>query len=172
MRRPFSFLALCQVASVLPSVCFSCPGAEPITDVPAPLLIELTDWIARNTDYDVSVTLASPPAIRACSIGETISYEGVETVVAADLRGAYSLTDRTIFLVSPWSPDNIADRARLLHELVHDVQFQTARWRCAQAAETEAYRLTATWLEAQGMVPHFNWFEIYLLSRCPSDIHP
>jgi hypothetical protein len=135
-------------------------------------LWELSEWIAGHTDYSVTKTQVSPPTVFTCVTGDTIAYEGQNRLVSEDLRGAYSLPDRTIFLVSPWVSESIEDRGRLLHELIHDVQFQNAHWACPQAAEDEAYRLTAVWLEEHGVTSEFNWFAIYLLSRCPSDIHP
>jgi hypothetical protein len=88
------------------------------------------------------------------------------------IRALYDGTWRRIYLVEPWSAELIADQARLLHELIHDVQFLNAEWLCPQEPEWEAYRLTADWLEEHGVVPDFDWFEVYLLSRCPSDHHP
>lgn len=167
-RWVLGFVVLTSFAAPI----FACPTAESADGVPPTLLWELSEWIAGHTDYSVTNTQISPPAVFTCVTGDRIAYEGQNILVSEDLRGAYSLPDRAIFLVSPWVSENIEDRGRLLHELVHDVQFQNAHWACPQAAEDEAYHLTALWLEEHGVTPEVNWFAIYLLSRCPSDIHP
>lgn len=132
----------------------------------------LTLWIGSRTVYDISRTLELPPAISFCQSGEIISYEGEGLLVDPDLRAAYDARARVIFLVQPWDGGETRAQSVLLHELVHDVQSLNAIFPCPQAMEWEAYQLQAAWLEEQGVAHGFNWFSIYLLSRCPSDHHP
>jgi hypothetical protein len=172
MTRSLPLAAAAALLSTsLAGAAAACPSAEPLVADPA-LLRGLTEWIAAHTAYDASRTRDDPPEILTCGTGETILYEDRETVVESGLRAAYGLLHRRIFLIAPWSPNDPADQARLLHELVHDVQFQSAEWPCPQAAEAEAYRLTAEWMEEQGLEPDFDWFEVYLLARCPDRTHP
>jgi len=39
-------------------------------------------------------------------------------------------------------------------------------------AEWEAYKLQEAWLAEQGLASGFDWPQIFLLSRCPWDVHP
>ena len=55
---------------------------------------------------------------------------------------------------------------------IHRAQFHARDWPCPAAAEPEAYRLQEAWLAERGIDPGFEWVEIYLHARCPSDRHP
>jgi len=55
---------------------------------------------------------------------------------------------------------------------VHDLQVQNGSWDCPQQMEWQAYQLQQDWLAGQGVDAGFNWFTIYLASRCPASIHP
>jgi hypothetical protein len=135
--------------------------------IPETLLDDLVGWIARNTDYDVSLTYRSPPAISLCEAGATIIYEGADLIVDPALRAAYDLRARRIHLVAPWSPENTFDVSVLLHELIHDVQLANRGWDCIGAPEFEAYWLQDKWLAERGIRPGFDWAAIWMLSRCP-----
>lgn len=137
-------------------------------EIPATLLNDLVGWIARNTDYDVSLTYRSPPAIIFCEVGDTVTYEGAGLIVDPALRAAYDLRDRRIHLVAPWSSENPFDVSVLLHELIHDVQLANRVWDCIGAPEFEAYWLQDKWLAERGIRPGFDWGAIRMLSRCPS----
>ena len=79
---------------------------------------------------------------------------------------------RRIHLVRPWDASNTKDRSRLLHELIHDVQYINRGWTCKEEPEWEAYKLQEAWLAAQGVASEFDWLHIFMLSRCPRDIRP
>jgi hypothetical protein len=138
----------------------------------ARLMRDLIDWIARHSTHDVSAVNSSLPAVTFCQTGEVIDYEGRHMVVDRSLNAAYDELARRIWLVLPWSAGNRWHVSILLHELVHDVQFQSRSWPCPQASEEEAYRLQHDWLAEQGIASGFNWFAIQMRARCPRDIHP
>jgi len=150
------------------------PAADCILPAPptAALIEELVDWIGAETAYDIAPTRADPPAVTFCAQGEVIDYEGADLLVEPDLRAAYDLSDRRIFLVLPWDPGNPRDVSALLHELIHDVQLRNRSWDCPQQPEWEAYKLQARWLTQRGIDPGFDWLVIFLRARCPRDIHP
>lgn len=162
--------ALAPVALATPAS--ACPSPKPVEGVSPDLVASLVGWIAEHSVYDTTRTRADPPAILSCSVGEAIPYEDATVVVEDDLRAAYGETHRRIYLVEPVALDRPEDQARLLHELIHDVQFQNRDWPCPQAAEGEAFRLTAAWMEEQGLEPDFDWFVVGRLSRCSTGIHP
>lgn len=136
------------------------------------LIKELLTWIAAQTDYDVAHALSDPPGLEFCHAGQTIPYEDAHLVVDRSLRAIYDVKRRKIHLVAPWNVSDVNDQSRLLHELVHDVQFFSRSWACPQEPEWEAYKLQEKWLIEQGEDPDFNWLRILLLSRCPNKVHP
>ena len=143
------------------------------TALPSPELMRtLTQWIGAHTDYDITRSLRTPPSVSFCMTGETIRYEGHDLLVDPELRAAYDLSARRIFLVRPWQADNPNDVSALLHELIHDVQPLNRDWPCIGAPEWEAYSLQEQWLQARGIDPGFDWMSIYMWSRCPRDVHP
>jgi hypothetical protein len=159
-------------AAALASPAWSCPDSAPAHAGTTALVRSLTAWIAGHTPYDIARTRDDPPEIRFCLTGETILYEDNRVTVEPPLRAAYDQISRRIYLIAPWQPASPEDQARLLHELIHDIQFLNADWPCPEAAEPEAYRLTAAWMAEAGLVANFDWFGIYLMSRCPAGIHP
>lgn len=157
----------------------ACPVPPPVASDPKALplvtkaiLDELVGWIAIHTSYDVSVTYRNPPTITFCEVGDTVEYEDRNILIDETLRAAYDAQDRHIHIVLPWSGDEIYDRSVLLHELIHDVQLQNREWECIGAPEWEAYHLQDKWLREHGIYHDFDWLVIYMLSRCPTDVHP
>lgn len=140
--------------------------------VPADVMTDLVGWIADHTDYDVAKTLADAPQVVFAKQGKSIAYEGREEAIGHQLRAAYDMLLRRIYLIRPWSVSNIRDQSTLLHELVHDVQHQNRRWSCLGEPEWQAYKLQEAWLAEHGVQSDFNWTQIFFLSRCPRDIHP
>ncbi|WP_137701234.1 DUF6647 family protein [Marimonas lutisalis] len=129
----------------------------------------LIGWIALHTDYDVTRSYYDPPAVSFCDVGETVPYEGRELIVEDMLNAAFDLEARNIYLVRPWSADDVYDRSVLLHELIHDVQLLNRDWPCIGKPELEAYLLQDRWLKERGIRVRFNWAEIIRLSRCPEE---
>ncbi len=68
----------------------------------------------------------------------------------------------------PWRDSDVRDVSTLLH----DIQFSSHPWPCQCQAEWEAYKLQEAWLAEQGPSSGFDWPQIFLLSRCPRDVHP
>lgn len=173
LSRGAFLLLICLLACAAPGQ----PGAQP-ADCPDPsrpsadLVEELLGWIEARTDYDVAAARAAPPEILFCQTGDSIEYEGNDILVEPGLRAAYDLTSQRIFLVLPWDPDDPRHVSALLHELVHHVQLLNRAWECPEATEWEAYDLQAQWLAENRIDPGFDWLWIYMISRCPRDIHP
>lgn len=136
------------------------------------LVRDLLGWIGAHSVYDTVPMIADPPTVTFCETGEPIHYAGRDMIVGSDLRAAYDRNANHVFLVWPWSPYKLADRATLLHELVHAAQFRDTEWPCLQASEPQAYRLQSLWLGEQGVAVNWDWFAIYLAARCPQDVPP
>ena len=140
-----------------------CPEPE----VPADVVTDLVGWIALHTMYDVTGLVQNLPDITFCELGDRIAYEEIDLAVEPGLRAVYDLPRRQIFLVLPWSHDNLVHRSVLLHEMVHVVQLDDRVWPCTGAPELEAYLLQAQYLEEHGIKADFDWGAIFLLSICP-----
>ncbi len=59
--------------------------------------------------------------------------------------------------------------AKLLHELVHYVQYRNGRYdevSCMGQLEPEAYRLQYRWMEEQGIDKEFPAFTVAIRSMC------
>ena len=156
------------LALLCPAAGGACPAPLPMS-VPDAVTEALAEWIEAHSDYTLP---QGAPAIFMCQSGEVITYEGHDLLVDSDLRAAYDLVEDRIFLVAPWSEDDPMQLSSLLHELIHRAQFHARDWPCPAAAEPEAYRLQEAWLAERGVDPGFEWVEIYLHARCPSDRHP
>lgn len=166
------FLALIPLVGLCPPVRADEVDCGPTPIVPVSLVQELLIWVGKNSPYEVTKSREDPPTISFCKTGEIIEYEGEDILVNADLRAAYDLPRRHIFLVQPWSAEDRFDQSRLLHELIHDVQLLNRSWECVQKPEWEAYKLQEKWLLGHGVDPQFNWLLIYFMAKCPRDIHP
>ena len=169
------FIAASPALALEPDTACPVPPPAPLADLPLvtqEVLDELVGWIALHTVYDVSATYRDPPLVTFCDIGETVRYEGSDLLIDETLRAAYDASDRHIHIVLPWRAEDTFDRSVLLHELIHDVQLLNRDWDCIGAPEWEAYKLQDRWLREHGIAHDFDWLVIYMLSRCPKDIHP
>ena len=70
------------------------------------------------------------------------------------LKGFYN-EDQTIYMGIDFDPANSHHVSRLLHELVHYVQYQNGegKERCRGEVEVEAYELQDRWRESEGLEP-------------------
>ena len=136
------------------------------------LLRELMAWIADRTGYDAAKAAINTPEILFCQAGDRIAYDRQHLLVQPDDHGLYDPVLRRIYLVAPWSENSDWDVSILVHELVHHVQFSVRDWDCPNQAELQAYRLQDAWLAERGLTGDFDWAQITLQSRCPSEVHP
>ena len=134
----------------------------------AALVPDLLGWIALNTMYSVKAAWDDPPEVSFCDVGEAVAYEGLTLTIEPFLAAAYDLRARRIYLVRPWSEDDLRDVSVLLHELIHDVQLGDHEWPCSGAPEFEAYWLQDKWLSERGIVSGFDWRLIIKMSTCPA----
>lgn len=136
------------------------------------LVDRLLRWIGEHTEYEVASTRESPPTVTFVEVGESIECSGEEVVVEEGPHAIYDRSTRRVHIVSPWNALDTVDQSVLLHELVHDVQFDSRHWYCPEATEWEAYRLQDAWLAEHELESGFDWMHVYFLSRCPRDMHP
>lgn len=137
------------------------------------LVADLLTWIGEHSAYAVEPYLHQLPEVTFCDRDQEISYEGRNIIVHEPINGVYDKDSRKIYLVKPWSSQNLKNVSTLLHELVHYVQYSSKEWECWRKTEWEAYKLQEAWLDQHGVDAGFNWTEILMLSSCSRrDIHP
>jgi len=112
------------------------------------LLMALMTFAAAETDLTAPDTT---PDVRFKS--ERKIHYMAQPSVPYDGEPSYHGLHRSgyIFLAKPWSRDDAADRARLLHELVHYMQAISGEaYRCKGAKEREAYAVQRAYLRREG----------------------
>jgi hypothetical protein len=129
------------------------------------LIRRFLTWIVDETH----LLMPTPP--RVLTVLPAGMYEragGSRSVVAL-----YEWQTATIYLPAKWDVARMYDRAVLLHELVHHVQyFNNVPAACAAQHERQAYALTAKWLAEQGnadpyAVLNTDELTVAILSMCP-----
>ena len=133
------------------------------------LIAGLLVWIAAETG------LIAPPApaieMRTQTQLSDLAYGDKENV-GDDVQALYHREKGVVYLRSDWRENNPHCVAALLHELVHHVQaFNGVRFRCAAAAERQAYDLSIKWLRDQKLADPYavlgiDKFTIAALSVC------
>ncbi len=89
-----------------------------------------------------------------------------------NIRGLYSYRSHIVYLPEKWTPDDLYDRAELLHELIHHLQsLNNVKASCLAAYERPTYELQIEWLREQGIQDPYKFldideFTIRLISQC------
>jgi len=148
----------------------------------------LIHWIALNSDY-ATANLPSPKVVTMTPAEITAEYYDEAGLALADRRGVdprimalYAFEDGphgTIYVIDPALTEGAGDdplgnpifQERLLHELVHHVQYRTGaydRFLCRAEGEVDAYRLGGLFLRqrhVEDWLPNRAfWARVY--SRC------
>lgn len=90
------------------------------------LIFALMLWLDDATPYDVGIT---QPKVVLLTNWELCEHYGVTSITLCDrmkLKGFYD-RDGTIYMLKGFNPDNEYDQSRLLHELVHYVQWENGQ---------------------------------------------
>ncbi len=135
---------------------------------------DLIAWIVAKTGW----TTQEPPLICFVSLGQLPKiYHGDGGASSEPEIGAlYSNKTHKVYLLDNWKPDNLHDRATLLHELVHHLQrLNNVKAACLAANEPQAYHLELEWLREQGIQDPYKFldideFTIRLNSQCAGDM--
>lgn len=167
---------MAQLAQALVLVLAQAAAAAPESDGTAPPLAAITEalmaWVSAET------RLAAPP--RPCLV--VISDFEMTQKVWGDvpppknrmaLEALYEHGTGTIYLREGWDGNDVMDRSRLLHELVHHFQeFHHIDAPCRSALEPQAYELQVKWLQQNGVSDGYGALGIdeatvRFLSICP-----
>jgi len=160
------------VGAILFALCFPVfagpPGAPP--DEFMEKAEELAQWIDDNSDFGpmtrhpAYVFLPFDKLQYTFFVGNGMKYpsEGGYLIAAAYLDGI-------MFLPDTFDLQSNENMEKLLHELVHHLQFiEGRRYPCNAAAEREAYDLADLWRAAHDMPPALDPVSYFFVTTCPA----
>ncbi len=135
------------------------------------LIIALLIWIGGNSDYAVPATQPNIAMVEPYQLCRRYGVTSQQDCTAIKLMGLYDKA-YTVYLRYDFDPADMADRGRLLHELVHWVQWSNKRNEvnsCMGRLEAEAYRLQDRWRARYGLPPPQDAFTMLMLeASCSS----
>lgn len=128
------------------------------------VLISLLAWIGANTSYDVDVNLPNIAMTDRYNICVLYGIKSRGQCDAAKLQGFYNKA-YTIHLRSEFDVDDPNDQSRLLHELIHYVQWSNHQQKntCLGRLEVEAYELQDVWRVSHQLVAILDPFKKLML---------
>jgi hypothetical protein len=129
------------------------------------LLLGLLVWIGAHTGYSTDVELPNVVMTTRHNMCALYGISAKDRCDSAELKGFYD-KDLTIYLDTDFDSRDNHHRSRLLHELVHYVQWKNGRNKhaCLGKLEAEAYELQDAWREENGLAPGTSPFKIILLA--------
>ena len=133
------------------------------------LMLSMMAWLHFHTGYDTKVEL---PNVAITEVGNLCQNYGVQAgnCEAMQLKGFYN-ERQTNYLHGQFQQENPADQSRLLHELVHYIQWHNAEHvdTCWGVLEVEAYRLQDQWRVEHEMEKQSDPFKLVMLeAACDS----
>jgi hypothetical protein len=132
------------------------------------LMVALLTWIGGNTGYNVDLDL---PNIVFTARHNMCAQYGINRVSTCDASGLKAFYDKreTIYFGLKFDATDRDDMGRLLHELVHYVQWANGRPQdtCLGELELEAYDLQDRWRTQRGLQASTGEFKrIMLAASC------
>lgn len=128
------------------------------------LMSALLSWIAAHSPYGADLPLPNVVMVERYAVCAAYGISGQGNCDASGLYGFYD-EELTIYLPSRFDPDEPTDQSRLLHELVHYVQWAHGKDKgaCRGELEVEAHDLQDAWRAERGLGPTLDVFRRILL---------
>lgn len=137
------------------------------------LLNVLLVWINCNSSFDYRLNemprIKKVNEIQMKSLASGNELPASVVPITLRIKGLYNFHSKTIYLLDSFSINNEEDRAILLHEVVHFLQFQYGDdnfFDCKQKLESFAYRLQAKYLYHKNQKIDITGQHIRQASRC------
>lgn len=110
------------------------------------LILALLGWLNLHTEYDTYVDLPNIVITEQANMCARYGIHDAGTCAATHLKGFYNKR-ATIYLHPDFNPADQRDQSRLLHELVHYLQWKNGQnvGACWGHLEVEAYALQDKW---------------------------
>lgn len=134
------------------------------------LLFSLLAWLELNTDYDTRVGLPNIVVTEQGNMCHTYGIAEKGTCQTTKLKGFYN-KNLTIYLHAEFNPQDLNHQSRLLHELVHYIQWNNGRdqGECWGHLEAEAYQLQDRWRADHNVAVVTDPFKLIMLeATCDS----
>ncbi len=134
------------------------------------VILSLIAWLNLYTEYDTNVDLPNIVITEKANMCQTYGIMDAGTCEATQLKGFYN-ERLTIYLHSGFDPNDRDDQSRLLHELVHYVQWHNGldQSECWGNLEVEAYNLQAEWRDMHGVPDTTDPFKLVMLEAACDD---
>ena len=128
------------------------------------LLLSLLAWLNLYTEYDTNIDLPNIVITEQANMCQSYGILDAGTCEATKLKGFYD-KKLTIYLHPDFNPHNPLDQSRLLHELVHYVQWYNGRdqGECWGKLEVEAYNLQDEWRFMHDIIGDTDPFKLVML---------
>lgn len=129
------------------------------------LILSLLVWLGMNTDYDIDIALPNIVMTEPYNMCSAYGINDMGKCKAARLMGFYD-KDTTIYLRISFNQTDLQDKSRLIHELVHYLQWSNGRHmtECLGRLEVEAYELQDQWRTEHGLKPVMDEFRKIMLN--------
>lgn len=128
------------------------------------IMLSMLAWLNLHTEYEVSPQLPNIAIVENSNLCRLYGVSDAAYCQSIQLKGFYN-ESQTIFLHADFSATNLQDQSRLLHELVHYVQWANGEHvdGCRGMLEVEAYELQDEWRYQQGMAQQTDPFKLIML---------
>jgi len=128
------------------------------------LLLSLIGWINLYTDYETVVDLPNIVITEQANLCQNYGINNPGICKATRLNGFYD-KQLTIYLHPEFDPQNPADQSRLMHELVHYIQWHNGKQEthCWGHLEAEAYTLQDEWRWHNDLAQRTDPFKLIML---------
>lgn len=128
------------------------------------LVLGLMSWIGAHSGYILPADL---PNLVFTTQHNMCALYGIDHKARCDASGLKGFYDKhlTIYLGTDFDPTNKHHQSRLLHELVHYVQWKNSAEHktCLGQLEVEAYDIQDQWRKKNGLAPILAEFNRILL---------
>ncbi len=162
--------ALLPAAAIPVDMAMAPPAAATLGAAAAGLVPDIETWLDSHVPF---APKPGTPEIRLIDANAAHAMAPFTQREDLRVRGLYDPALDTVYLVRPWSADDVHDVSTLVHELAHRRQAGLADWNCSGAEELSAYRVQEAWLGERGQTGRTDWFSAALAAQCgPRDIHP
>ena len=134
------------------------------------VILSLIAWLNLHTEYDTNVDLPNIVITEQANMCQSYGIRDAGTCKATKLKGFYDKR-LTIYLHSDFDPQDPTDQSRLLHELVHYIQWQNERGSndCWGMLEVEAYNLQDYWRMLHDIPGETDPFKLVMLEAACDD---
>lgn len=134
------------------------------------LILSMMVWLQSHTAYDTRVELPNIAIVEVANLCQNYGITQAGNCEAMQLKGFYN-ESHTIYLYGGFSDQDLADQSRLLHELVHYIQWHNGEHidGCWGTLEAEAYRLQDQWRVQNNLEAQADPFKLVMLeAACDS----